>query len=177
MVMLSSASTPFEIEVSDELSALGFSKIIVKGKDMFVTYNQGNIICTFYKNDWEKTAKSIRKKFQSENIDKNAISHFIVYLGREYIKLNSEDPKSPDTEKDKILEEIKKERAAAANVSQEEKQDQCDEQRAFDQVTHHGADGSADQAGAIVIGADFDTGRQARRELGDFLLHAFDHDA
>jgi hypothetical protein len=36
----------------------------------------------------------------------------------EYIKLNSqEDPKASDTEKNKILEEIKIERAAAANVS------------------------------------------------------------
>ena len=119
--MLSSASTPFEIEVSDELSALGFSKIIVKGKDMFVTYNQGNIICTFYKNDWEKTTKSIQKKFQSENIDKKAMSQFIVYLGREYIKLNSEEsPKTSDSEKNNILEEMKRERAAAANISHEE---------------------------------------------------------
>lgn len=99
MVILPSASTPFEIEVSDELSALGFSKIIVKGKDMFVTYNQGNIICTFYKNDWERTTKSIQKKFQNENVDKKATSHFIIYLGSEYIKLNSENHESSDTEK------------------------------------------------------------------------------
>ena len=31
--------------------------------------------------------------------------------------------------------------------------------------------------GAIVVWADLDARRQARRKLGDFSLHAFDHDA
>lgn len=106
--MSSSTLSQLELEVSDELKSLGFSKILIKAKNIFVSYNQLTLICAFYKDDWEKTVKSIQKKFQSENIDKKSLNHFIVCLGREYIKLYSDDPKSSDTEKEKILDEIKK---------------------------------------------------------------------
>jgi hypothetical protein len=59
-------STPsqLELEVSDELKALAFSKILIKGKHIFITCNQHTQICSFYNNDWERTVKSIHKKFQ-----------------------------------------------------------------------------------------------------------------
>jgi hypothetical protein len=62
-----------------------------KAKNIFVTHSQQTLICAFYKDDWESEVKSIQKKFQSENIDKKAVTHFIVYLGQEYVKLYSEE--------------------------------------------------------------------------------------
>src|SRR5437879_2664842 len=61
-----------------------------------------------------------------------------------------------------------------AKVEQEEDDDDADDDGLFEQVALQGLNGGRNQAGAVVAGDDFDTGRQGRFGLRQFFLYAID---
>jgi hypothetical protein len=115
-----------EIQLSDELQKLGFTKVLTFDKNIVISLDgKGPVICAFRKDQWERTVKSLEKKIVSQGIDNKSAQQLIVYLTQEFLKVTEEDKQAEFSTTDarreatKISEEIQKERSAVGEISME----------------------------------------------------------
>ncbi len=89
----SSAATK-NLELSDQLKKLGFSKVAVpvKGitKNMTIVHNDRPIIATLDIHNWSNIYKSVRTALSNVGIDNQTIEKFMVFLTQEYVKVMEE---------------------------------------------------------------------------------------
>jgi hypothetical protein len=127
------------LEIPEALKKHGFASIYITGKSLVVYYNNNDqrclesnnpIIIPFNNKDLTKTEKAVRKKLAEDNnnVDNKAIEAFTVHLSKllldeakkEYAAAKDASEKER-SEKDKIIQEIQKDRAAALlEMSQED---------------------------------------------------------
>jgi hypothetical protein len=90
----SSTAETTNLELSDDLKKLGFSKVVVPvngiTKNMTIVHNNRPIIATLDIHNWSNTDKSVRTALSKVRIDNQTIEKFMVFLSQEYVKVMEE---------------------------------------------------------------------------------------
>jgi hypothetical protein len=117
-----SDSITYEFPVSTEIKDLGFSRIYVVDKTLFVCGLKTKIQCRYYKSGLEKTMKALKQAFIDTNeFDEETIDKLCVLMTQAWVK--AEDSNNSTTadnvEGNIISEEIKQLREANSGITYE----------------------------------------------------------
>ena len=90
----SSTAATKNIELSDDLKKLGFSKVVVLvngiTKNTTIVHNDRPIIAMLDIHNWSNIDKSVRTALSNVGIDNQTIEKFMVFLSQEYVKVMEE---------------------------------------------------------------------------------------
>jgi hypothetical protein len=82
------------LELSDELKKLGFSKVVMPVyssiKNMIIIHNNTLAIPTIDIHNWSNTDKSVKTVLSNIGIDNQTIEKFMLFLCQKYVKLMEE---------------------------------------------------------------------------------------
>jgi hypothetical protein len=115
-----------EIIIDDyNLRAIGFTKISIIHKNIIINFDNGRpaILSKFKFDDLESTMKSLQKKITATGISKESVEELNVFLVEKLIKkmeeleVQNEGSAASNTDVQKIVEEIAKDKAAIGQLS------------------------------------------------------------
>jgi hypothetical protein len=100
----SSTAATKNLELSDDLKKLGFSKVVVPlngvSKNLIIVHNNIPAIATLDIHNWPNTDKSIKTALSNNGIDNQTIEKFMVFLSQEYVKVMEEAGANASKEKE-----------------------------------------------------------------------------
>ena len=114
-----------EFPLSDDIKDLGFSRIYVVDKTLFVCGLKTKIQCRYYKSGLEKTMKGLKQALVDSEFDKETIDKLCVLMSKTWVEAEekAEDSNNSTTadnvEGNIIIEEIKQLRETNSGITYE----------------------------------------------------------
>ena len=117
----------FEIIIGDDnLKSLGFQKISIFDKNIVINFSDGSapILSKFKVEELESTVKTLEKKLIMNGISKDSLQRLSAFVVQELLKKVDElefeeKAASANTDVQKILDEIAKDKSAVGQISTE----------------------------------------------------------